>query len=73
MQENKKNNDMTMVYVGLGICGLSLLLSGIFLGLVLDLFSIKIPQVFLFAFQAAFIISAIFNFWLIKYAKDKLS
>ncbi len=61
-----------ILYISLGLCGGSMLLTGIFLGQIFALFSVKIPAVVLIMLQIAFIVSAIFNFWLIKFAKDKL-
>ncbi len=67
---NSKNK--IVLYISIGIMGLSLLFTGIFLGKIFAIFSVTLPKIILLPLQIVFILSAFFNFWLIKYANDKL-
>ncbi len=73
MNDNKKNNHFVILYFALGLCGTSLLFTGLFLEQIFAFFSVKLPETILHIFQIIFILSALFNFWVVKYAHNKLS
>ena len=69
----KKPINLSVLFLTLGVIGTSLILTGGFLGFIFDAFKIEVPSIFLYIAQAVFIFSGLADFWLIKYAKDKLS
>ena len=71
MNEKKPINLFPLYFI-LGFTGLILILTGIVLNLIFSVFSIKISNNIILIFQAAFILSGLADFWLLKYAKDKL-
>jgi len=71
---NDKNPiNLVPFYMILGFTGISLIITGCLLGLILSALSIEVNPNILHTFQAIFIISGLADFWLIKYARKKLS
>ena len=69
----EKNINLMPLYVILGIIGTSLILTGAMLSMIFSSFDIDIATSALYLMQGAFIISGLWDFWLIFYIRNKLS
>lgn len=69
MENKNKNTSVFFIILG---CAIILILTGLLLPFGLKIISVEASGKALYVFQAAFIISGIFDIWLAFYTKDKL-
>jgi len=67
------NNNFISLYIILGAMAILLILTGIFLGNIINMLNIKINPTYLHIAEIAFILSGIADIFLVIYAKKKLS